>query len=294
VENRGSVEVALVTCAELPDLDPDDRLLIEPLTAAGVGVHAVVWDDPDANWARYDLVVLRSTWDYPRRRDEFVAWAESVRRLANPADVVAWNTDKRYLAELAARGVPVVPTRWIDPDRAWTPPEGGEWVVKPAISAGSKDTGRYDTADAEHRRLVAEHVSRLQAAGRTVMVQPYLHGIDTAGETALMFLDGSFSHAVRKGPMLTGPDVGVKGLYKEERIMPREPSAAELAVARAAVAEVPGGSGRILYARVDVIPGPDGAPLIVELELAEPSLFLGTAPGAVQRLADAILRRLIT
>ena len=292
MSQRGNASVALVTCAELPDLDPDDRLLMAPLAAAGVSAEAKVWDDREVRWAEFDLVVLRSTWDYPARRDEFVAWARRVRRLANPPDVVVWNTDKRYLAELAARGVPVVPTKWIWPGHDWNLPADGEWVIKPAIGAGSKDTGRYDAADPEHRWLAREHVTRLQAAGRMVMVQPYLSAVDRDGETALLFLDGTFSHAVRKGPMLTGPDDGTVGLYKPEQITPREPSPAEMAAAEAALAAVPGGRGRLLYARVDTIPGRDGEPRVMEVELAEPSLFLGQSQGAVQRFADAIVRRL--
>src|SRR5262245_36497898 len=123
--------VALVTCAELPDLDPDDRLLLDPLAGRGIAVSAGVWDDTNVDWARFDLVVLRSTWDYPPRRDAFVAWAAAVPKLANPAHVVAWNTDKRYLGELGAAGVPVVPTDWVEPGDDWAVPGQGEWVIKP-------------------------------------------------------------------------------------------------------------------------------------------------------------------
>jgi hypothetical protein len=284
-----TARVSLVTCAELPDLDPDDQLVLEPLAALGVAVDAAIWDDAGVDWASYDLVVLRSTWDYAGRRDEFVSWASRVPRLANPADVVAWSTDKRYLGELASAGVPVVPTRWVGPADVWTLPVEGEWVIKPAVGAGSRDTGRYDATNASHRELAVSHVARLQAASRLVMVQPYLRAVDSYGETALLFVGGEYSHAIRKGPMLQGPDVGVEGLYKQEEITSREPSATELAIAEKALAAVPGGSHRLLYARADLIPGVDGEPLLVELELAEPSLFMATAGGAARRLARAIL-----
>ncbi|MGK5672661.1 ATP-grasp domain-containing protein [Micromonospora sp. URMC 106] len=294
---RGEPRVALVTCAELPDLDPDDRLLLAPLTGRGVTAEPVVWDDPVADWSAYDLAVLRSPWDYALRRDEFVAWASTVPGLANPADVVRWNTDKRYLGELSAAGVPTVPTSWVAPGETWQPPaERGEYVIKPAVSAGSQDTGRYDLADPEHRGLAAAHVRRLSDAGRLTMVQPYLDAVDTVGETALLFLAGpagpAFSHAIRKGPMLTGPDLGTEGLYKPEEITARTAAPEQLAVAEQALAAVPGGPQRLLYARVDLIPGADGAPVLVELELTEPSLFLGYADGAADRLADAILAHL--
>ena len=107
--------VALVTCAELPELDPDDRLVVEPLRALGIDVVPAVWDDPAVDWAAVDLAVLRSPWDYARRRDEFVTWSESVPRLLNPAAVIRWNTDKRYLRALAASGAPVVETAWLEP-----------------------------------------------------------------------------------------------------------------------------------------------------------------------------------
>ena len=294
---RGKPRVALVTCTALPDLDPDDRLVLAPLAARGVAAEAVVWDDPAVDWSGYDLVVLRSPWDYALRRDEFVAWARTVPALVNPADVVAWNTDKRYLAELSAAGVPTVPTAWVEPGEEWVPPAGtGEYVIKPAVSAGSQDTGRYDLADPEHRELAVAHVRRLSAAGRVTMVQPYLAAVDTAGETALLFLAGpdglAFSHAIRKGPMLTGPDRGVAELYKEERIDARTATPEQLDTAEKTLAVVPGGTDRLLYARVDLIPGPDGAPVLVELELTEPSLFIGHADGASDRLAAAIATHL--
>ncbi|MGC1210666.1 MAG: hypothetical protein WA890_05250 [Micromonospora sp.] len=290
---RGEPRVALVTCTELSDLDPDDRLVVAPLAARGVTAEAVVWDDPAVDWSAYDLVVLRSPWDYALRRDEFVAWAQAVPTLVNPADVVRWNTDKRYLAELSAAGLPTVPTTWVAPGETWTPPaDRGEYVIKPAVSAGSQDTGRYDLNDPEHRELAEAHVRRLSEAGRVTMVQPYLRAVDTAGETALLFLAGpdnlAFSHAIRKGAMLTGPDLGVEGLYKPEEISSRSGTPEQLAVAEQTLAAVPGGTDRLLYARVDLIPGPDGSPVLVELELTEPSLFIGYADGAPDRLAEAI------
>ena len=260
----------------MPDLFEDDAPLLPALAARGVDAVPAVWDDPSLDWASFDLVVVRSTWDYVPRRDEFVAWARSVPRLANPADVVAWNTDKRYLRELAAAGVPVVPTTWLEPGDAYSPPTG-QHVVKPAVSAGARDTARYAAGEDS-----SAHVSRLLAAGRPVMVQPYVEAIDTEGETAVLYLGGRYSHAARKAPVL------VPGLDDpdEVEITPREPSDAERALAEQALAAVPGGP--LLYARVDCVPGPDGSPVVIEVELTEPCLFLETADGAAERLADAI------
>jgi glutathione synthase/RimK-type ligase-like ATP-grasp enzyme len=292
-------KVALATCADLPDLDPDDRLLLAPLAQAGVDATAAVWDDRAVDWAAFDLVVLRNTWDYARRRDEFVAWAASVPKLANPADVVAWNTDKRYLGDLSAAGVPVVPTTWVAPGDGWQPPVDGEWVVKPAVSAGSLDTARY--ALPSQQGLAAAHVARLQEAGRLVMVQPYVPSVDSYGETALLYLGGSYSHAIRKGPMLAGPatatamggsDSGVDVLYVEEEITARTPSSAERAVAEATLRALPFDPQRLLYARVDLLESESG-PIVIEVELTEPSLFVGTAPGAPERFAAAIAARVL-
>jgi glutathione synthase/RimK-type ligase-like ATP-grasp enzyme len=208
--------------------------------------------------------------------------------------VIAWNTDKRYLRELAAAGVPVVPTTWVAPEDAWSPPTDGEWVVKPAVSIGSRDTGRY--ALPAQRELVAAHVARLQAAGRLAMVQPYIPSVDRYGETALIYLGGAYSHAIRKGPMLAGPDPAVQGtdtgaLYVEEEITARTPTDAERAAAEATLRALPFDASGLLYARVDLLDTPDG-PIVIEVELTEPSLFVGTAPGAADRFAAAVAARL--
>ncbi|MFC3383135.1 ATP-grasp domain-containing protein [Couchioplanes azureus] len=292
-QSERATRVALVTAEIFPDLYEDDHPLRDALRERGVAVDAVRWDDPAADWDGYDLVVLRSPWDYAPRRDAFVAWARTVPRLVNPADVVEWNTDKHYLGDLAAAGLPITPTTFVEPGEAWTPPEAGEWVIKPTISAGSRDTGRYLLP--EDLTTARAHVQRLGAEGRTAMVQPYLAAVDTAGETAILCLPDAtgalaFSHAVRKGPLLNGRGER-SGEYRED-ITARTPSAQERDLAGRVLRLVPGGADRLLYARVDLVPGPDGAPLLLELELTEPSLFLRSADGAAARLADAVLRRI--
>lgn len=287
----GRPRVALVTCAELPELDIDDQRAAAALADYGVAASPVVWDDPGVDWSAFDLAVVRNTWDYTKRLDEFRAWTRRVPRLANPAEVICWNTDKSYLAALTDAGVPVVPTEWLAPDGpAWQPPLRGEYVVKPAVSAGSVDTGRYDLANGEHRELAEKHVARLLAAGRTVMVQPYLAAVDSHGETALVHFRGVYSHAIRKGAMLDGPYQGVAGLYKRENITAREPTSVERAAAERVLGSIPGVRATdLLYARVDLIPGPAGEPLLVELELTEPTLFLAHSAGAAGRFAEAVL-----
>lgn len=184
--------VALVTCRPGPEVAEDRDLpgLVRALGEAGAEASAEVWDDGDVDWAGFDLVVIRSTWDYSWRAAEFTAWAErcgAVTRLANPADVVRWNTDKRYLGDLAAAGVPVVETRYLAPGDALDLPDGHEYVVKPASGAGARFAARY--APGEHA-AAAGHVRRLHAEGFTAMVQPYVRGIDTTGERALQYVGG--------------------------------------------------------------------------------------------------------
>jgi hypothetical protein len=292
--------IALATSAALPHLDPDDALLLPALAAQGAAATAVVWDDASIDWGNFDLVVVRSAWDYAARHAEFLQWARSVPRLANSAPVLSWNTDKTYLRALAAVGVPVVPTAWLSPEDGCTAdaigdrvPTAGDFVVKPVVSAGARNTGRYRGDDAGEREASVVLVTRLLSEGRSVMVQPYQGRIDTHGETSLVYLDGQFSHAVRKGALLTGPFVGGDGLHSSEQLQPRAPHPGELEVATRVLSAVdallPG--EMLLYARVDLVPGPGGVPLLLELELAEPSLHLGLEPLAPGRLAAAIVAR---
>jgi hypothetical protein len=265
--------------------------LRDALRERGATVDAADWRDPSVDWAGYDLCVLRSTWDYTDHLAEFRAWAGRVPRLVNPAAIVEWNTDKRYLRDLATAGVPITPTDFVAPGETWTPPGDGEWVVKPTVAGGSAEAGRYRLP--AQRNLAEAHVARLTANGRTVMIQPYLTAIDTYGETAVLFLPDEqgrlgFSHAIRKDAMLTGPYTG-GGPRDHEGVRPVPASPAELAVAAQVLAAVP---GDLLYARVDLIPGSDGAPLLGELELTEPSLFLRSEPSSAPRMADAVLARL--
>lgn len=280
----------LATCADLPAGDEDAELLTAALGAAGVVARWQVWSDPGAEWSA-DLTVLRSTWDYTAMRERFVQWAYGIGSLANPASVVEWNSDKTYLRDLAAAGVPVVPTLWTAPGEVVELPVAGEFVVKPSVGAGSRGAGRFSPERAHEAQA---HVAHLHDAGRIVLVQPYLTDVDAIGETALVYVDATFSHAVRKGAMLpagvTHP-VDTHELYVEERIAPHVATADELAVGKKAMDVVRERFGDdLLYARVDLLPSPDG-PLLIELELTEPSLFLGYAEGAADRFAAAIAAR---
>jgi len=298
-----STRIGLATCSALPRLDSDDRPLLDALPELGVVAEAVVWDDPAVDWSVYDLVVVRSTWDYSPRRDEFLAWAQGVPRLENPADVLRWNTDKGYLRTLEEAGVPVIPTIWLDPDRHLSKravhtrmPAFGDFVVKPVVSAGAQDAGRYQPVSAQSRALAITHATDLLDAGRAVMIQPYVTSVDTAGETGLVFVDGELRHAVRKHALLTGPAEAGEALYAAERMEPAVASAEQVDVAEKALAvarEQVGGERPFLYARVDLVTGDDGTPMVIELELTEPSLWMqhsGTA-ATLDAFAAAIVAR---
>jgi glutathione synthase/RimK-type ligase-like ATP-grasp enzyme len=284
--------VALATCAALPDGDADDA----ELPAAFGGASFAVWDDPAVDWEAFDLVVVRSTWDYQDRRDRFLDWARRVGpRLVNPPAVLAWNTDKRYLRELVGAGLPVVPTALVAPGEAFTAP-AGEHVVKPTVSAGSRDTARFGGGD-EHPRDAAGRaaalVASIHASGRTALVQPYVPSVDARGETALLFFGGAFSHAIHKGPLLRRGADPTPDLFAAEEIQARVASAAERAVAQRVVDWAAGRFGAVpAYARVDLVQDEGGAPLLLELELCEPSLFFAHAPGGAARFAGAVRQAL--
>lgn len=275
--------IALATAVAMDTADADEELLMEHLPNA----ELAAWDDPSVDWSRFDVVVLRSTWNYTDHLDAFLDWIDlvsAVTRLVNPASVVRWNTDKRYLGQLANAGIPVVPTVYVEPGAA-APADAlaGHVVVKPTVGAGSKGAALFkDDAVAAQ-----SHLAQLHSEGRVAMVQPYLDGVDTAGETALIYLGGTFSHAARKAAILSKEMSWSTGLYADEKVVPTTASAAERSIADRIIAYVtemtPGGAD-IAYARVDLLPTPDG-PVLLELELTEPSLFLACDPGAPERAA---------
>jgi glutathione synthase/RimK-type ligase-like ATP-grasp enzyme len=282
--------VALATCRAYPRLAEDDRLLRDALHARGVGAEPVVWDEAAVEWAGFDAVVVRSTWDYHLRAEAFDAWIGGLEHagvpLWNPPEVLRWNSRKTYLRELEAAGIPTVPTRFVE--------EGGlsltsvleetgwdEVVVKPVVSASAYETWRASRATLARD---AARYARLLAEG-AVMVQPFLPGIMDEGEWSLCFFAESYSHAVlkrpRPGDFRVQADHG--GQYTAA-----QPSRQLIAEAEAAL-RVSG--RRTLYARVDGCVM-DGTFRLMELELLEPGLFLSTHARAADRFADAVIQTL--
>jgi len=293
------MRVALATCDRLPAGDADDALAAAELAGRGHEVEWWPWDGSGVDWNRFGVVVVRSTWDYQHRRDEFLEWASRIAVILNPAEVLAWNTDKSYLAELTAAGLPVVETAFVPPGAALPEvgtkepdAERGEVVVKPSVSAGSKDTARFDLSDPAEAERARDLVAEIHASDRTAMVQPYLTSVDERGETALLYFGGEFSHAIRKGPLLRPAEGPTEGFFAPETIEPRTPSAAEREVADRVLAWAGARFGTPLYARVDLILGAAGDPVVLEVELTEPSLFFAHSEGAAARFADALAERI--
>lgn len=276
-------DVLLLTAPTLPRDDVDMPLIVDALAERGVRGLVRGWTEPGPPPAGVELAVIRSTWDYAARRAEFLdamgALAQDV-PLHNPVPVLAWNSHKGYLVELAAAGVPVVPSVLVVRDGRTLPDLGVERIViKPAVSAGAVGVGLFPAGSAE----AAAHLAVLTAAG-DALVQPFQESV-REGERSLLFFDGELSHAVRKVPAPTDFRVQERHGGRNEAV---QASPADLDVARRALAVAP---ADLLYARVDLV-GPTDAPLVMELELIEPGLFLPEGPGSAERFADAILRRL--
>lgn len=324
------VRIGLVTADvdRVLEEEIDRSAVTAAFAATGASLEYVAWDRSDVDWKAFDLVVVRSPWDYPERLDDFLAWLDEAAgsfgaRLHNSAGVISWNLDKRYLGELADAGVPVVPTVYAatveeaaeaiasvvlpglaaggrgEGDRRTAGGaigEVGEVVVKPTISAGSRDTGRFARSDPGALALA----ERIVGAGKVAMVQPAVPSVAEHGEVALVLIDGELAHAYRKGPILASGGALVGGRYREhlEPVVPPSAWAAlaeqvhAASVARTQALDAMGvGEGSLLYARIDLVELPDGSPALLEAELFEPYLALDLAPEAADRFAAACVAR---
>ncbi len=288
--------IALATARAARDLDEDLAPLAAALQGQGAAADIVVWDNPDVDWSRYRLVVLRSTWDYSLRLTDFLAWLDRtarLTRLVNPPPVVRWNLDKHYLGELRRAGAAIVPTTFVEPGEDAARAIGqflhdetaADVVIKPVVGSGSRDAQRYARGDVD---AMTSHVARLLAEQRSVLVQPYLDRVDEHGETALVYFSGEFSHAFRKGPLLQRGSGASEALFAQEEIAPRTPAADELALGARVLGVLP--FGPLAYARIDLICGKDGAPCVLELELAEPSMYFACGAGSAERFATLLNR----
>lgn len=277
------MRVALLRCEGLPEPDMDEAPTLAALREAGVQAEPLSWDDPDADPSRFDLCVIRATWNYLHDPEGYLAWldrAHAVSRIANPPEVVRWNIHKRYLASLADAGVEVVPTSFfakgtsvdlasVVGERGW-----GRFVVKPSISAGSFMTRWFDAPRlAEAQRFLDEML-----LSRDAMVQRFEPLVEQGAERCLIWIDGELTHAIRKQPRF---DDGV------EQVSSAPITDADRAFAARVLAASP---GPLLYARVDVFDREDGTSVLSELELIEPSLFFPFGPAGLARFVEAVAR----
>lgn len=264
------MKIALVTCETMSTPDKDGGVVVEALARAGHEAETVAWSMPD-DWSRFDVVLLRTPWDYPFHAEPFGRWVDAVGpKLVNPAAVVRWNMHKAYLLELEAKGVPIVPTRVMTRPEDLDLSGDEEVVVKPAIGSGARGAMRGPAASLASR-------AREAVTSGALLVQPFVPEIETLGEISLVYLGGVFSHAVRKTPRAGDYRVQAEHGGALEDVMP---TVEELRVAELACACVP---EKLAYARVDIVNG-----LLMELEVIEPELFLRRKPGAADALVAAV------
>jgi hypothetical protein len=285
--------VYFATYADQPEITDDDRVLAAALGRHHATVRAAPWDDVSIAWNDARAVIVRSTWDYHHRRAEFLDWTERVASrtpLYNTPATIRWNSHKGYLAELAARDIPVIDTVFAEAGSATdvasvaAQHRWDDLVIKPAVSASAHETIRFRASE---RHAAQAHLDRLLARG-DAMLQPHLDMLGQRGELALMFVAGRFTHAVRRRSALVSA-----------ASMPRSAPAAapESAIGFAErvlheASMLTGTSETPLYARVDLAEAPAQAHRLLELELIEPSLFFLHAPEAAEAMAEAIASRL--
>jgi len=289
--------VAVAASARYPDLREDWPIQRDAMAALGLDATTAVWTDREVRWDEYDLVVANGAWDNIHRPAEFLEWVDLVADtgvpIVNSPATLRWNIDKRYLGDLAAAGVPTVPTTWVAAGQVVAAarvelPEG-EVVVKPAVSGGGFRTARYPAA--EHDRARA-HVADLVSAGSTAMIQPYQTSVDAAGEVGVVVLGGMVSHAISKGPMIRR-GVGARDtLVGNELIRPASPDAGQLDAAVGALAAAEVMYGPTAYARVDLVRLEDGSPAVLELELLDPALFFEHHPEGARHFARVLRDRI--
>jgi glutathione synthase/RimK-type ligase-like ATP-grasp enzyme len=283
--------IGLATAAEFPTLSDDDRLVIESLRAHGINSQPVIWSDESVSWGRYDLIVVRSCWDYHRRLDAFRFWIEMLEThgvaLWNPPDLLRWNLDKSYLGDLRSSGVPTVPTVRIEqssPQSLQSVLQDNEWeeaVVKPTVAATAYRTSRVTLETAATDQQLLEEV----LAHSDALVQPFVPEIQTEGEWSLIYLDGEFSHSVKKYPQ--SGDYRVQAEFGG-RVVPEAAPQSFVDIGYRALDQL---DQLPLYARVDGVETETGIK-VMEVELVDPELFFRHSEAAIERFINQLSDRL--
>ncbi len=272
-----------VTYTDLPNLDADDQLVFAAVERRGFNCAVAIWNDDNIAWSNAGICVLRSTWDYHLHYAKFLYWLNRVSALTtvcNDVETVRWNSNKRYLLDLQRASIPIVPTVLFEKDQSVDLLEimdnhcWDKGVLKPAI--GLSTFGVKKIAQSEPG--IQAHLNKMLESG-DVLLQPFIESVFERGERALVFLGGKYSHTVRKSAFQPLAQAGEAGetIVKPEQI--------ELDLAHRVLARV---KKPTLFARVDIIRDGDGQDLLMELELVEPSLYLGMHTKAVSAFADAL------
>lgn len=301
-------KVTLATSAAFPNLDADEAGLPDALAERGLDPQIAVWNDPDVDWDDAGIVVLRSVRDYAKHIDQFKSWTKSIHRLLNPASVVDWNTDKHYLQELSKRGLPTIPTIWLEPKDNLSKhqvhtrfPARGDFVVKPAVSSGGRGTGRYTSTDAMSRLEAINHAMYHLEKGRTVMVQRYLEQVDKSGETSLVYLNGLASYKVEKKGMLH-PSFRSTDNVQDEVIVDSSMATEDewrygeriRSALHGYIKDTAGHDELLLFNRVDIVLGNEETEepfYVMEVSLIDASLYLSSNDENLGKFADAIAVR---
>lgn len=296
--------MTLATAASMPNLYPDENGLLDALAERGMDPQIKIWTDPDVDWEAAGLVVTRSVVDYAQQRKKFLDWARSVPRILNSADVLAWNSDKHYLQELESRGLPTIPTTWISAEKGYEKrqvharfPAFGDFVLKPTVSSGVRDVGRYSSVDLRQRQAAISQAMGLLADGRDVMVQRYQEEVDVHGETSLIFFNGLLSHAVQKEALLFPAHAPDQKIH-EAVVAAHQPTEQELLwaeqirrVTHECVRARLGRDEQFLYSRVDVVPDGEGSFMVMEVSLVDADLYEDATPDGLANFAEAIAMR---
>lgn len=294
-------KVTLATSSAMSNLYHGEEGLLDALAERGCDPSIKIWNDPDVDWTDAGTVIVRSVSDYPLQRQAFLEWTKKVPRILNHPDILEWNTHKTYLRSLEKRGLPTIPTAWLEPEQNLSKhqihtrfPASGEFIVKPAVSSGVRDIGRYTTVSTAQRQAAIAQVQQLLGAGRTVMLQRYLEEIDTHGEISLVFFNGLVSHAVEKRAVLHPATITEPTMH--EAVVTAE-AADHIAwqwgerirrVLHAYVRERIGRDEQFLFNRVDIVPDDEGSFRVMEVSLVDADLYLAATPEALGNFADAI------
>ena len=291
--------VTLVTSSDLPELAEDFADLPDALRRRNLDVRVSVWDDPSVNWDDAGLCVVLTISDFADRPDEFFAWANSVPRLLNDPQVLKWNSDKHYLQELEARGMPMIETTWLEPKAKLSKhqvhtrmPAGGDFVVKSALSSNRHTTGRYTSTDARSRSDAIQHAVEILEGDRAALVQRYVQSVDNRGEVSLVYFNGLLTYAVSKDPQLqTRTDLklrardraSIHAITTEERLLGEDTRQA----LHSAISHLTGRDHLLIYCRIDIIRTESGF-RVLEVNLMDVTLYVSAHPQALSAFANAI------